>query len=87
MPEHSESLKRDFIEDALSLTESFAGQAHRAIERGEKEAANLAKRNAEWFCQQAWDMIQRLESRKEAEAFTARLRIFQQGLENRRAAP
>lgn len=83
----SESIKRDFIEDALSLTESFARQARSAIERGDKEAANLAKRNAEWFCQQAWDMIQRLQSHQEAEAFTARLRSLRDGLENRRAAP
>ena len=79
--DNREGLKRDFIEDALSLAESFARQGRRAEECGDAQTADQAKRNVERFFQEALDMIGKLRNEEEAEAFTERLTAIDQGLQ------
>jgi hypothetical protein len=71
--EKAEDLKRGCIESSISLVESFAKQAQRALERGEEPVAQRAEAYVERFWKQAMEVIDTLENPAEAEAYRRRL--------------
>jgi glycosyltransferase A (GT-A) superfamily protein (DUF2064 family) len=72
--EHVERLKRDYIENAISLMESFARKAARYAQQGDEQAARIARSHFETFCQSAREMVQKLRDPQTAEVFLEKLR-------------
>jgi hypothetical protein len=73
--DHVERLKRDYIEDAISLMESFARKAVRYAQQGDEQAARTARSHFETFCQSAREMVQKLRDPETVEVFLAKLRL------------
>jgi hypothetical protein len=73
--EHVERLKRDYIEDAISLMESFARKAVQFAQQGDEQAARTARSHFDTFCQSAREMIQNLRDPETAEVFLEQLRF------------
>lgn len=73
--EQLECLKRDYIENAIWLMESFARKAVRYAQQGDEQAARKARSHFETFCQSAREMVQKLRDPQTAEVFLAKLRL------------
>ena len=74
--EHVEGLKRDYIENSISLMESFARKAVRYAQQGDEPAARTARSHFETFCQSAREMIRKLRDPETAEFFLEKLRLL-----------